>query len=124
MGSVNRITVVGNLGDKPELRSTTGGKAVGNFSVATNHSYKKDGGEQVEQTEWHRIVVWGALAETCSKYLEQGSTVYVEGRMTYREYQDKDGKERLSAEIIASDVQFLSKRKADTKQTSTSEAEA
>jgi len=113
MGSVNRITLVGNLGQKPELRATpASGTAVCNFSLATNHGYKKDGGERAETTEWHRVVVWGALAEVCAKHLEQGSTVYVEGRMTYREWVDKEGREQLSPEVVATDVQFLSKRSA------------
>jgi len=110
MGSVNRITLVGHLGDKPDVRATTGGKTVVNFGLATNHTYKKEDGSVVESTDWHRIVVWGGLAETCGKYLEKGSQVYVEGRMTYREWQDKDGKDRTSAEVIADDVQFLSKK--------------
>ena len=110
MGSVNRITLVGHLGDKPEVRATPGGKMVCNFGLATNHTYKKEDGTTVESTDWHRIVAWGGLAETCGKYLEKGSQVYVEGRMTYREWQDKDGKERMSAEVIADDVQFLSKK--------------
>jgi single-strand DNA-binding protein len=110
MGSVNRITIVGHLGDKPEVRATPSGRMVGNFAVATNHSYKKEDGTAVESTEWHRVVAWGGLAETCGKYLDKGSLVYVEGRMTYREWTDKEGKERVSAEIIADDVQFLSPR--------------
>ena len=114
MGSVNRITLVGNLGQKPEIRATADGKAVGNFSIATHHSCTKGSGEKVEATEWHRVVVWGSLAETCGKYLDQGSTVFVEGRMTYREWKDKEGKDQLSPEIVATDVQFLSKGKAKT----------
>ena len=112
MGSVNRITLVGNLGQKPEIRTTAGekSKSVANFSLATNHSYKGSDGKPVESTEWHRIVAWGPLADVCAKYLDQGSTVFVEGRMTYREWKDKEGNERLSAEVIASDVQFLSPR--------------
>ena len=111
MGSVNRITLVGNLGQKPEIRATADGKPVGNFSLATNHSYTKANGEKSESTEWHRVVVWGSLAETCGKYLDQGSTVFVEGRMTYREWKDKEGKDQFSAEVVATDVQFLSKGK-------------
>ena len=111
MGSVNRITLVGNLGQKPELRVTSpAGTSVCNFSLATNHGHKKDTGERVETVEWHRVVAWGALADVCAKHLEQGSSVYVEGRMTYREWVDKEGKAQLSPEVIATDVQFLSKR--------------
>ena len=125
MGSVNRITLVGNLGQKPELRVTpTAGTAVCNFSLATNHGHKKETCERAETVEWHRVVVWGALAEVCAKHLEQGSTVYVEGRMTYREWVDKDGKEQLSPEVVATDVQFLSKRGAAPASVSAQAAEA
>ena len=110
MGSVNAVTLVGNLGNPPELRTTTtGGKSVANFSVATSYAYKDGEGQKKEETTWHRIVVWGQLAETCAKYLEKGSTVAVLGRLVNREWKDKDGADQHSTEIVAEDVQFLSR---------------
>lgn len=114
MGSFNRITLVGNLGQEPEIRATKDGKPVGNFSVATNESYTKDDGTTGESTEWHRVVVWGKLADVCGKYLQKGSTVLVEGRMKYSEYTDKEGRKQASAEVVASNVQFLAKTKGKT----------
>lgn len=112
MGSLNSVTLVGNLGNPPELRQTTTGKAVANFSVATSNVFTNGEGEKKEETAWHRVVVWGQLAETCSKYLEKGSTVAVQGRLAYREWKDKEGKDQHGTEIVAEDVQFLSSRSA------------
>ena len=96
--SVNKVILVGNLGTDVELRVTQSGKAVGNFRMATN------GGDRVD---WHRIVVFDKLAESCAEYLAKGRQVYVEGRIQYRKYQDAEGNDRYSTEIIAGNVQFL-----------------
>jgi len=108
---VNKAILLGNLGADPEVRYTANGNAVTTISVATSRSYKKrDSEEWVEETEWHRVVVFGRSAETVSQYLTKGSQVYLEGRLQTRKYEDKDGIERWSTEIVANDVQFLSGR--------------
>lgn len=112
MGSLNSVTLVGNLGNPPELRTTTTGKHVANFSVATSNIFTNSEGEKKEETAWHRVVVWGAMAETCAKYLEKGSTVAVQGRLAYREWKNAEGKEEHGTEIVADTVQFLSSRAA------------
>jgi single-strand DNA-binding protein len=110
MGSLNRVVLLGNIGADVEVRTTPSGKAVANFSLATNEGYTKDG-EREERTEWHRIVVWDQLATTCAKHTQKGSTVLVEGRLQTREYADKDGKAMFSTEVVASNVQFVGKGK-------------
>lgn len=107
MASVNKAIILGNLGKDPELRHTGSGTAVCNFSVATSERYQDKGGEWQEKTEWHSIVVWGRQGENCAKYLAKGRTVYVEGRIQTREWQDKEGGKRYSTEIVATTVQFL-----------------
>ena len=104
---INKATIVGRLGQDPETRFTQGGTAVCNFSVATDERWKDASGEQKEHTEWHRIVVWGKLAENCQKYLTKGRQVYVEGKIKTREWEDRDGNKRHTTEIIASEVKFL-----------------
>lgn len=106
MASVNKAIIVGNLGADPELRHTPSGQAVCELRVATSSSWTKNG-EKHEQTEWHRVVVWGKQAEAAAKYLGKGRQVYVEGRIQTRSWDDKDGNKKYMTEIIASDVQFL-----------------
>ena len=106
MASMNRATIVGNLGRDPELKYTTSGEAVCNFSVATTAKWKGKDGKEKENTQWHRIVVWGRTAEACGKYLAKGRQVLVEGRIETREW-EKDGQKKYVTEIIANDVQFL-----------------
>lgn len=106
--SVNKVILVGNLGQDPELRYTQNGKAVANFSIATSENWKDKDGNKQEETEWHRIVVWGKQAESCEKYLSKGRQVYVEGRIKTNKWQDDDGNDRYSTEIVANTVQFLS----------------
>ena len=108
-GSVNKAIVVGNLGKDPEVRYTSGGSAVCNFTVATNEQWKDKSGQKQERTEWHRIVAWGKTAELCGEYLSKGRTVYVEGRIQTRDWQDRDGNKRYTTEIVAQTVQFLDK---------------
>ena len=110
MASVNKVILVGNLGKDPELRYTQGGDPVVNFTVATNEKWKDKDGHPQERVEWHRIVVWGRSAENCAEYLQKGSSVYVEGRLQTREWEDKDGNKRRTTEINARSVQFLSPR--------------
>ncbi len=111
MASLNRTLLIGNLGADPEVRYTQGGSAVANFRIATTEVWNdKSSGERNERTEWHRIVVWGKQAENCGEYLKKGRTVFVEGRIQTREWQDKDGNKRYTTEIVANNVQFLGGR--------------
>jgi single-strand DNA-binding protein len=110
MAGVNKAILVGNLGRDPELRQTPNGQAVVNFTLATSESWTDKSGERQERTEWHRIVVWGKLAELCNQYLSKGRTVYVEGRIQTREWEDKDGNKRYTTEINASTVNFIGSR--------------
>lgn len=105
--SVNKVILVGRLGQNPEVRYTPSGSAVANFSVATNEAWTDKSGQKQERTEWHRIVVWGKLAELCSQYLAKGRQCYVEGRLQTREWTDKDGVKKYSTEVQAQTVQFL-----------------
>jgi single-strand DNA-binding protein len=105
--------LIGNLGADPEIRYTTGGGAVANLRLATAESWRdKDSGEQQERTEWHRVVFFGRLAEIAGEYLKKGSQIYVEGRLQTRKWQDKDGTDRSSTEIVANDMQMLGGRGA------------
>ena len=108
MAGVNKVILIGNLGRDPELRYTQGGQAVANFSLATSENWNdKTSGEKVERTEWHRITAWGKTAELCAQYLAKGRTVYVEGRLRTREYEDKEGIKRKVTEVVATNVTFL-----------------
>ncbi len=104
---VNKVILIGNLGAPPELRYTPGGQAVANFRIATNEKWTDKGGQSQERTEWHRIVVWGKLAELCNQYLVKGRQVYVEGRMQTREWMDKENKKNYTTEVVAQQVTFL-----------------
>jgi single-strand DNA-binding protein len=110
MAGVNKAILVGNLGRDPELRQTPNGQSVVNFTLATSETWTDKNGERVERTEWHRIVVWGRTAEMCNQYLSKGRTVYVEGRIQTREWEDKDGNKRYTTEINASTVNFIGPR--------------
>lgn len=105
--SINKVILIGNLGSDPEVKYTPSGTAVANFNIATNESWNSKDGKKEEKTEWHRIVVWSKLAELCGEYLAKGRTVYVEGRLQTREWNDKDGNKRYTTEIVANTVQFL-----------------
>jgi single-strand DNA-binding protein len=108
--SVNKVILVGRLGRDPETRYTGGGQAVGNFSVATDETYKDRNGERQKRTEWHRITVWGKQAEIAQQYLKKGSLVFIEGRIQSREWQDKEGQKRTSYDIIANSFRMLGGR--------------
>lgn len=113
MAGINKVIIIGRLGNDPEIRYTPSGAAVTKFSVATSEEWKdKNSGEKKERTEWHRITAWGKLGEICGEYLAKGRQVYVEGRIQTSSYDDKDGVKRYSTEIIASDVQFLGGRES------------
>lgn len=105
--SFNKIIVVGNLGRDPELRYTPQGTAVCSFTMATNERRKGQAGEPQDVTTWFRVTVWGKQAETVSKYLTKGRNVYVEGRLHVGEWADKDGKQRYTLEVNATDVRFI-----------------
>lgn len=107
MGSVNKVILVGNLGADPELKYTPSNRPVCNLSIATNDVWKDKAGNKQEKVEWHRVNVWGEQAEHCSKYLAKGRTVYIEGRLQTRSWDDKDGKKRYSTEVVADRVVFL-----------------
>ncbi len=108
MAGINKVILIGNLGRDPELRYTQSGQPVATFSLATSENWTdKTSGEKVEKTEWHRVVVWGRTAELCSQYLAKGRTVYIEGRLQTRDWEDKEGQKRSTTEINAQTVQFL-----------------
>lgn len=107
-GSVNKVILLGNLGGDPELRYTPSGQAVANFNIATNERVQKDGNWE-DRTEWHRVVVWGKLAERCNEFLKKGSSVFLEGKIQTRKWQDREGGDRYTTEIVAFSVQFLSR---------------
>jgi len=108
---INKVIVVGNLGQDPETRYMPSGSAVTNFTVATNESWKdKQTGEQKDRTEWHRVAMFGRLAEIAAEYLRKGSQVYIEGKLRTRKWQDRDGKDRYTTEIIADEMQMLGGR--------------
>jgi single-strand DNA-binding protein len=108
---VNKVILIGNLGKDPETRSTPTGTAVANCTLATTESRKdKQTGEQKEFTEWHNLVFWGRLAEIAGQYLKKGSQVYVEGSIRTRKWQDKEGKDRYTTEIVVNEMQMLGGR--------------
>ena len=111
MASINKVILIGNLGRDPEVRYTPNGAAVCNVSVATTRNWKdKNSGEKVEETEWHRVVFYDRLAEIAGEYLKKGRPVYVEGRLKTRKWQDKDGKDNYTTEIVAEQMQLLGGR--------------
>jgi len=110
MASVNKAIIVGNLGADPELRYTGTGTPVATFNVATTERFKNKSGENQERTDWHTIVLWARLAEVANEYLKKGSSVYIEGRIQTRSYDDKDGIKRYKTEIVGQQMQFLGGR--------------
>jgi single-strand DNA-binding protein len=105
--SVNKVLLIGRLGNNPEIRYTNTGTAVANFNLATSENWNDKNGQRQERTEWHRVVVWGKLAELCEKYLSKGRQCFVEGRLQTRSWDDKDGNKRYTTEVVASTIQFL-----------------
>ena len=107
MAGVNKVIIVGRLGADPEVRTVGQGGTVTRLSIATSENWVDKEGQKQERTEWHRVVVWGRLAEICSKHLSKGRQVYVEGRLQTRSWEDQQGQKRYSTEIVANTVQFL-----------------
>lgn len=105
--SVNKVILIGNLGKDPELKHTSNGTAVATMTVATNERYKDKNGEWQDKTEWHTVVLWQRLAEIAAEYLKKGRSVYVEGRLQTRSWEDKQGQKRYTTEIVASDLVLL-----------------
>ena len=111
---VNKVILVGNLGQKPEMRYTATQTAVANISIATSESWKdKESGENRDKTEWHRVVFFGNLAEIAERYLDKGSSVYVEGKIQTRKWQDKEGKDRWTTEILGNQLTMLGSRNSN-----------
>ena len=111
MASINKVILIGNLGRDPEVRYTPSGAAVCNVTIATSRNWKdKTSGEKVEETEWHRVVFYDRLAEIAGEYLKKGRSVYVEGRLKTRKWQDKDGVDKYTTEIVADNMQMLGGR--------------
>lgn len=107
---VNKVVLVGNLGQDPEIKYTSNGTAVCNMRLATTESYKDQTGNTVEKTEWHNLVAWARLAEICEQYLKKGSQIYVEGSIQYRQYDDKDGNTRYATDIRVREMLMLGGR--------------
>jgi single-strand DNA-binding protein len=107
MSGVNKVIIIGRLGADPELKTVTGGQNVARLSVATSENWTDKQGQKQERTEWHRVVVWGKLAELCGKYLSKGRQCYVEGRLQTRSWEDQQGQKRYATEVVANTVQFL-----------------
>ena len=112
MPSLNKLTIIGNVGNEPEMRFTPNGKPVTSFSVATNWLYTSSEGERRQETEWFSVVAWNRLAEQCNQFLAKGRLAYVEGRMHTRNWEGQDGQQHSKMEVIASRVIFLEKRGA------------
>lgn len=117
MASVNKVVLICTVGKDPEVRQTQSGSAICNLSAATSRKYKDAQGEYQEETEWHRISLFGRMAELAGQYLSKGSSVYIEGRLRTRKYKDKDGIDRYVTEIIGEHLQFLDKKPADVRST-------
>ncbi len=109
-GSVNKVILIGRLGADPEVRYTPSGMPVANFRIATSENWNDKQGQKQERTEWHRIVVWGKLAELCGQYLSTGRQVFIEGRLQTRQWDDRDGNKRYTTEVQAREITFLGGR--------------
>lgn len=110
MGSVNKVILIGNLGSDPPLRYTKKGTAVCNFDIATSEQFTNKDGEKETRTEWHRIVTWAKLAETCNEYLKKGKQVYIEGRLQTRSWEDNEGVKKYTTEVVASNMVMLGRK--------------
>jgi len=105
----NKVQLIGHVGQDPEVKDLEGGKKVANLTLATNDYYTNDKGEKVENTEWHRVSAWGKTAEIIEKYVIKGKEIAVEGKLTHRSYDDKDGTKRYATEVVANDILLLGK---------------
>lgn len=113
MSSLNKVMLIARLGKDPDVRYTASGTAVASFSAATSEKFKNKSGEWEERTEWHNLVLWGRLAEIAGEYLSKGSLAYFEGRLQTRKWQDKDGADRWTTEIVCEKMQMLGGKKSD-----------
>jgi single-strand DNA-binding protein len=111
--SLNKVMVIGNLGKDPEVRTTPSGAKVANFSIATNEGYTDKSGQKVDRTEWHHIVMWRGLADIAERYLHKGSTVYAEGKLMTRSWDDPNGQKRYTTEIMVDNMQMLGGQSSD-----------
>ena len=114
MAGVNKVILVGNLGKDPEIRHLDNGVAMANFSLATTESYTNKQGERVNQTEWHNVVLWRGLADIAEKYLKKGNSVYIEGKIVTRKWEDKDNNTRYSTDIVADKMTMLGSKQEST----------
>lgn len=105
----NKVQLIGNVGNEPEVKTFGEGKKVANITLATNDYYINDKGERVEQTEWHRVTAWGKVAEIIEKYVSKGKEIAIEGKLTHRSYDDKEGNKRYITEVVANDILLLGK---------------
>lgn len=112
----NKVILVGNLGQDPEIKKLENGKRVVNFTLATKEEYKNSEGQKITETTWHNIAAWNGLAEIASRYLKKGKEVLVEGRLSYRTYEDKNGSTRYFTEIVLNDILLLRSGKAEAKE--------
>lgn len=108
MAGVNKVILIGNLGKDPELKYTPGGQPLCQFSLATTERFNDKSGQQQKRTEWHNIVVWGKLGELANQYLKKGRSAYIEGKISTRSWDDRDGNKKYRTEIVAREIQFLS----------------
>jgi single-strand DNA-binding protein len=105
----NTVQLIGNVGNDPEIKNLDGGKKVANITMATNEVYYKENGDKVEQTEWHKVVAWGKTADIIEKYVTKGLQIGIEGKLTHRSYDDKNGEKRYITEVVANEVLLLGK---------------
>jgi single-strand DNA-binding protein len=105
----NKVQLIGHVGQEPEIKTFDGGKKLANITLATNESYINNKGEKVEQTEWHRITAWGKTADIIEKYVTKGKEIAIEGKLTHRSYDDKDGNKRYVTEVVANELLLLGK---------------
>jgi single-strand DNA-binding protein len=106
----NSVQLIGHVGQDPEVKSLEGGKKLANISIATNEVYYKENGDKVEKTEWHRVTAWGKTAEIIEKYVTKGKEIAIEGKLTHRSYDDKDGVKRFITEVVANEILLLGKQ--------------
>lgn len=105
----NRVQLIGNVGNDPEIKNFEGGKKLAHLTIATNDSYKNEKGEKVEQTEWHRVIAWGKTAEIIEKFVTKGKEIAIEGKLTHRSYEDKNGEKRYVSEVVVNELLMLGK---------------
>jgi single-strand DNA-binding protein len=105
----NKVQLIGHVGNDPEVKALDGGKKLANLTIATNDYYINDKGDKVEQTEWHRVTAWGKVAEIIEKYVTKGKEVAIEGKLTHRSYDDKEGNKRYITEVVVNDILLLGK---------------